>query len=96
MRTHFGLPANNYVIILNKEELERLLNNKHISIEVGRTPCTTSRAVFNDEKTRLDFMDRKEIHNDLRFYLNEDVADNKSGDYSVQFLNIALENESED
>lgn len=96
MRTHFGLPSGTYSIILTKEELEELLNNKHISINVGRTPCTTSRAVFNAEKCQFEFLDRKEIYNDLRFYLELPVDDIESGFYNAQYLNIELENESED
>ena len=55
MRTHLGLPSNDYTIILNKEELENLLNNKHISVRVRKMPCTTARAVFNDKKGHLNF-----------------------------------------
>lgn len=96
MRTHLGLPSNDYTIILNKEDLEKLLNNKHISVRIGKTPCTTARAVFNNEKGQFEFLGRRETYNDLRFYLDGAVAGIDGGDCSIQFLNIILENESED
>lgn len=91
MKMHFGLPSGNYNIVLNKDDLEQLLSKGILCISVGRTTCTTDRACINRNGDGLNFLDEKEVYNDLRFYLEEPVADLKSGDWSVQFLDIILD-----
>ncbi len=91
MKTHFGLPSGDYVIALSEEELKQLLEKGHLSARISRTPCTTSRLVIDFENGRAEPLDRKNVANDLRFFLREDVADLKSGDWTVQFLDICIE-----
>ena len=91
MKTGFILPSCNYNIVLNKEELQRLLEKGHITMNVGRTSCFTSRSVFNSEESKMDALDRHEVLNDLRFNLDSPVADLREGIWPVQFLDIVLD-----
>lgn len=86
MKTSFVLPSCNYNIGITKEELQRLLDTGHLDARVSRTPCTTSRAIFNGND--FEFLDKKEIHNSLCFLLDEKVADIESEYYGVQFLTL--------
>ena len=91
MKIHFGLPSCNYNIVLNKEDLEQLLSKGSLCIHVSRVGCTTSRACVNKEGNGLDILDKKEVYNDLRFYLDEPIADLEGGDWCVQYLDIILD-----
>ena len=54
MRASYCLPSGNYNIVLSNEELRELLERGHVTARMSRTPCTTSRAIFNDEKGKME------------------------------------------
>ena len=91
MRASYCLPSGNYNIVLSNEELRELLERGHVTARMSRTPCTTSRAIFNDEKGKMEIRDKKPIYNNLFFHVNEPVADIEAGDHNVQFLCINIE-----
>lgn len=91
MRTVFNLPSCDYNIILSKEDLQELLEKGYITVRSCRIPCSTSRALWDTEKEKWIFDDRKTIPNNLFFGLSEPVADLHAGDRGVKFLNIALD-----
>lgn len=92
MKASFMLPSATYNIVLSKEDLERLLEKGYVSAIVNKNmPCTTGRAVWNQEKETLETLDRKEIWNNLRFNLHSDVADIKADEWAVQYLNILID-----
>ena len=91
MKTGFALPSCSYNIVLSKEDLNELIDKGHAVLAVTKTPCTSSRAVWNDEKKTMESIDKKAVPNSLLFYLKEDVADCNKGDYPVQFINIIVE-----
>ena len=90
MKSSFMLPSCNYNIGISKAELETLITKGHLMTVVSKTPCVTGRAVMNEAGTGLETIDRKPIYNDLKFYLEEDVADLHGGDWGVQFLTINI------
>ena len=92
MKIHFALPSDTYNVVLDKNDLLKLISTGTIVIHTSREPCTTSRVVLNKSGDRLESLGHKEIYNDLIFYLRESVADLEGGDWSVQFLNITLDN----
>ena len=91
MKTHYGLPSGDYTISLTKEELNQLVSKGSITMRASRTPCTASRAVINESGDGLNFHDKKEVWNDLRFHLDEPVADISAGEHNIQFLNICID-----
>lgn len=91
MRASYCLPSGNYNIVLSNEELRELLERGHVTARMSRTPCTTSRAIFNDEKGKMEIRDKKHIANCLFFHAKEPVADIEAGDHYVQFLCINIE-----
>ena len=93
MKTHYGLPSGDYNIILSKDELEQIMTKGSVSMRLSRTSCTTSRAVLNEDVTGLDFLDKKEVSNDLSFNLDEPVADIDSGYHNIQYINMILDEE---
>jgi len=93
MKAHYGLPSGDYNIILSKEELAQIISKGSVCMRVSRTLCTTSRAELNKVGDGLDFLDKKEIYNDLRFNLDEPVADIACGYHNIQYLTIILESE---
>ena len=80
MRASYCLPSGNYNIVLSNEELRELLERGHVTARMSRTPCTTSRAIFNDEKGKMEIRDKKHIANCLLFHAKEPVADIEAGD----------------
>lgn len=90
MKAHYGLPSGDYTISLTNEELNLLVSKGSITMKTSRTPCTTSRAVLNEAGDGLNFHDKKEVWNDLRFHLDEPVADISAGEHNIQFLNICI------
>ena len=91
MRASFMLPSCNYNIHLSREDLTRLLETGHIGVLVYRdVPCKTGRGIISEDRS-FKTLDRKTIPNNLRFYLEEDVADIEGGDWHVQFLTINLD-----
>ena len=93
MKASFGLPSCTYNITLSRDELKRLLETGLITVHPYKVPCTTSRLVWNSDKNNFTTMDRKTINNNLRFLLDEPVADIEDLDWHVQFLTITLEKE---
>lgn len=93
MKSYFALPSCTYTVSLSKEELKQLLETGFVSSvrPIQSISCHTSRAVWNDDKKKLESLDRKQIPNNLCFKLEEDVADIEGGDWHVQFLNIRIE-----
>lgn len=93
MKSCFALPSCTYTISLSKEELTQLLETGWVSSvrPIQSVPCNTSRAVWDNGTKSLTSLDRKQIPNNLRFTLAEDVADIEGGDWHVQFLNICIE-----
>lgn len=91
MKTAFVFPSCNYNIALSKKDLENLLQNKHITITVSKTPCSTSRAIWNGEKEKMEILEKKAIPNNLMFDLSEPVLDIHEGPWCVQFLDIGLD-----
>lgn len=87
------LPSCNYNVVLSEEDLQTLLTKGRISgiVTRGDIPCITGRAIWNEEKKDLETLDEKSVPNNLRFFLEEDVADLEGGDWPVQFLTINLE-----
>ena len=83
MKCHFALPSCTYTISLSKEDLECLLKTGLTSSvrPIQSIPCTTSRAVYDRENNTFKALDRKQILNNLRFKLDEDVADIEGGDW---------------
>lgn len=96
MKASYCLPSGNYNILLSDEELHQLLETGHVTIRMSRTPCTTSRAIFNQDEGKMEFHDKKEIINNLFFHTHEPVADFEAGDHYVQFLGISIEKKQED
>lgn len=96
MRASYCLPSGNYNIVLSNEELRELLERGHVTARMSRTPCTTSRAIFNDEKGKMEIRDKKHIANCLFFHAKEPVADIEAGDHDVQFLCINIEKQEDD
>ena len=91
MKAGFILPSCNYNIVLTKEELEILLSTGHIDVNVMRDiSAHTGRYVY-DNDTGFKMLDRKSIPNNLRFYLEDNVADIEGGDWHIQFLTINIE-----
>lgn len=93
MKSGFVLPSNTYNLVLSREDLMTLLSKGRITVHLNRVPCVASRAAYNGETETMEFLDKKIAENDLRFYLNDPVADIDDGDHSVQFLNILLDKE---
>lgn len=91
MKAYYGLPSGTYTITLSKDDLAKLVTTGHTSIFISGVPCETGRAVYNKEKNAMETFDRKEISNDLRFYLKDGVADLQGGISRVQFLSIHIE-----
>lgn len=91
MKVSFNLPSCNYNIILNKEDLQELLEKGYITARSDHVPCVSSRAAWNGKQEKLDFLDKKTIPNNLVFGLSEKVADMKAIDWGVQFLGICLD-----
>lgn len=76
MKASFVLPSCNYNIVISKEELDRLNETGHISTLVHREmPCYTRRMVYDVGNEKFKALDPKQISNNLRFILDEDVAD---------------------
>ena len=96
MRASYCLPSGNYNIVLSNEELRELLERGHVTARMSRTPCTTSRAIFNDEKGKMEIRDKKHIANCLFFHAKEPVADIEAGDHYVQCLCINIEKQEDD
>lgn len=88
MKSSFMLPSCNYNIGISKAELETLMSKGHLMTVISKTPCITGRAVMNENGTGLETIDKKPIYNDLRFCVEEDVADLPASDWGVQFLTI--------
>lgn len=91
MKVSYCLPSGNYNILLSDEELHQLLQTGCVTIQMGRVPCTTNRAVWNPEKKDMEILDKKPISNNLWFHTDEPVADIEAGDHNVQFLCINIE-----
>lgn len=91
MKASYMLPSGTYNIFLSKEELQRLAYTGRLVTFTGDIKCTTGRAVWRPEENKMETLDKKEISNNLRFYLDEPVADIEGGDCYVQFLNIHVE-----
>lgn len=91
MRASYCFPSGNYNILLSNKELQQLLQTGHITIQMGRVPCTTSRAVFNGNEGKMEIHDKKPICNNLWFHTDEPVADIEAGDHYVQFMCIDIE-----
>lgn len=95
MKSSYMLPSGTYNLILSKEDLCELLNKGRISYHIGHDiPCVTGRAIYDSNKKEMLVLDKKEIYNDLRFRLEEPVADIKEGFNNVQFLNIHIEKDT--
>ena len=96
MKASYMLPSGTYNLFLSKEDLMTLLEKGYVSVCVGRDiPCVTGRGVWDPDKKDLVTLDKKGIYNDLRFCLDEPVADLEPGFWNVQFLNIHLEKETD-
>ena len=93
MKTSYMLPSGTYNIKLSGEDLQKLLQTGILSLRLSRIPCVTGRGVYDHEKKDLVTLDKKEVFNDLRFHLDEPVADLEGGIWTVQFLNILLPTE---
>ena len=93
MKSSFTFPSCTYTVSLSKEELRQLLETGLVSSArpIQSVPCSTDRAVFDNENEIFKPLDRKQIPNNLRFTLDENVADIEGGDWHVQFLNIRIE-----
>ena len=91
MRTSFMLPSCNYNIHITKDELHQLMDTGYLGVLVHKVPCKTGRAIFDGEHFKT--LDRKEICNNLRFLLDEGVADIQETDWHVQFLTINIDKE---
>lgn len=92
MKSSFMLPSCTYNIYLSPDDLNQLLTTGRVSVDPLRNfPCRTGRAVYDVEKQTFKTLDGKHIPNNLRFYLNENVADIEGGDWHIQFLNIMIE-----
>lgn len=88
----FMLPSCNYNIVLSEEDLQTLLTKGSICVTPDKNfPCITGRAIWNEKTKDLETLDEKSVPNNLRFFLEEDVADLEGGDWHVQFLTINLE-----
>lgn len=96
MRASYCLPSGNYNILLSNEELRELLERGYVTVRMSRTPCTTSRAIFNAEKADMEIHDKKKVDNCLLFHTKEPVADIEAGDHYVQFLCINIEKQEDD
>lgn len=95
MKASYCFPSGNYNILLSHEELHQLLETGHVTIHMSRTPCTTSRAIFNDEKAEMEILDKKAVDNCVLFHTKEPVADIEAGDHYVQFLCINIEKQED-
>lgn len=91
MKTSYRLPTGTYNLILNREDIIRLKDTGGLTIFVGKTPCATSRLVWDSEQKDLVTRDEKEIINDLCFRLHDPVDDIGPGVYNVQYINIILD-----
>lgn len=91
MKAYMSLPSGTYNLIFTKDELQNLVNSKHIFYNVGHTPCKTGRVVWNADQRDFETLEQKDCYNDLRFNFDEPVADISAGDYPVQFLTISVE-----
>ena len=91
MRTGFILPSCNYNIHISKVELEQLLETGHLSAVISHTPCRTGRYVY--ENDRFKNLGSRECCNNLRFLLDDSVADIDDRDWHVQFLTINVDKE---
>lgn len=95
MKTSFNIPSCTYNIILSKEDLDLLNTAKYVGLKVSRTPCVSSRGVI-DGDNHFQSLDTKQVQNNLRFDLTKQIADMKPDDWSVQFVNIILDDKSGD
>lgn len=91
MKVSYMLPSGTYNIILNKEELNRLIGQGSVHMHTGRIPCKTGRACYVEEHNDMVTLDKKEIFNGLCFELTEPVNDIEEGVHNVQFVNIIVE-----
>lgn len=96
MKTYYALPSGTYNIALSAKDIAELVTTGRLVIFMGDKPCKTGRALYDDQNDTMITLDEKEVTNDLRFYLDDDVADIKSGDWNVQFLSIHLEDDHEE
>jgi len=95
MKNSFNIPSCTYNIILSKEDLDLLNTTRYIGVAVSRVPCVSSRGIINEEY-RFQSLDTKQVQNNLRFNLTEQIADMEPDEWAVQFLNIILEDENEE
>ena len=91
MKASYMLPSGTYNLLLSKDELQQLIDTGRLVTVTRHTKCTTGRAVWRPEENKMETLDKKEISNNLHFYLDEPVADIKGGDCHIQFLNIHVE-----
>lgn len=91
MKTSFVLPSCDYNIGITKDELQQLLDTGYLTVTVSKTPCKSTRIVYNG--TDFEAHDDKDVHNNLCFHLDENVADMEDGYYCVQFLRIHINKE---
>lgn len=96
MRSSFNLPSATYNLILTKEELNSLLEKGYVGCVVKRVPCITQRQVWNGDDKKFEAIARKETENNLRFYVDGELADCGDKEWGVQFLNIVVEEGEED
>jgi len=85
------LPSCNYNIHISKDELKLLLETGYLGVMVHKVPCETGRAIFNGSD--FETLGERETSNNLRFLLDEGVADIKETDWHVQFLTIQVDKE---
>jgi len=94
MKASYVLPSGNYNILLEKDDLLTLLEKGHICVTpLKHVPCTSSRALFDPDKSEMNILDKHDVPNMLMFYLDEPVADIDAGEHYVQFLTLNIEDD---
>ena len=91
MKAHYSLPSGTYNIILDKRDLIKLLNDGGVNAFTHKIECTTNRFVYNSSIHEFEELDHKQVLNDMRFCIDEPVADIEAGDHFIQFINIILD-----
>lgn len=95
MKTSMVFPSHNYNIVLDKDDLQQLLERGYISVPIYNVPCKTSRCYWDEPTKSMRHTKYEAIPNLLALHLEKDVADIKSGEQYVRYLGIALDNSCE-
>ena len=94
MKASYVLPSGNYNILLEKDDVIRLLETGHINVRTLRDiPCTSSRMAYDSEKNIMYPVEKRIVDNFLSFHIYDSLADIEPGEHHVQFLTLNIDDD---